>query len=78
MANLLLSCVDASIGKSGILPILNPKVNECDADLFSERKEKEKMTFDTKSKQLPVLFIGSSASYLNPDMKSWSIGTIHA
>ena len=38
----------------GIMPILNPKVNEKDADLFSERKEKEKLKFDTKSKKLLV------------------------
>ena len=53
-----------------------PKVNECDSDLFSERKEKE--TFDAKTKQLPVLFVGSYVNYLNSDMKSWSTGTIHA
>ena len=62
----------------GILPVLNPKTNERDSDLFSERKESEKKKFDTKSKQLPVLFIGSYVSYLNADLKSWSIGTIHA
>ena len=28
-----------------------PKVNECDSDLFSERKEKEKRIFDAKTKQ---------------------------
>ena len=61
----------------GILPVF-PKVNEHDADLFSERKEKEKRTFDAKTKQLPVLFVGGYVSYLNSDMKSWSIGTIHA
>ena len=61
----------------GVLPILNPKVNECDSDLFSERKESERKKFDTKSKQLLVLFIGSYVSYLNMDLKSWSIGTIH-
>ena len=55
-----------------------PKVNEHDADLFSERKEKEKRIFDAKTKQLPVLFVGSYVSYLNSDMRSWSIGTIHA
>ena len=55
-----------------------PKVNERDTDLFSERKEKEKRTFDAKTKQLPVLFVGGYVSYLNSDMKSWSIGTIHA
>ena len=55
-----------------------PKVNEHDADLFSKRKEKEKRTFDAKTKQLPVLFVGSYVSYLNSDMKSWSIGTVHA
>ena len=58
----------------GILPVLEPKTNECDSDLFSERKETEKKKFDTKSKQLPVLFIGSYVSYLNIDLKSWSIG----
>ena len=62
----------------GILPVLNPKTNECDTYLFSERKESEKKKFDTKSKQLPVLFIGSYVSYLNADLKSWSIGTIPA
>ena len=62
----------------GILPVLNPKTNEHDSDLFSERKESEKKKFDTKSKQLPVLFIGSYLSYLNADLKSLSIGTIRA
>ena len=61
----------------GILPVF-PKVNEHDANLFSERKEKEKRTFDAKTKQLPVLFVGGYVSYLNSDMKSWFIGTIHA
>ena len=42
------------------------------------RKEKEKRIFDAKTKQLPVLFVGSYASYLNSDMRSWSIGTVHA
>ena len=62
----------------GILPVLNPKINECDSDLFSERKESEKKKFDTKRKQLQVLFLGSYVSYLNVDLQSWSIGTIHA
>ena len=61
----------------GILPVFL-RVNEHDADLFSERKEKEKRTFDAKTKQLPVLLVGSYVSYLNNDMRSWSIGTIHA
>ena len=61
----------------GILPMF-PKVNEHDADLFSERKEREKRTFDVKSKCLPILFVGSYVSYLNSDMRSWSIGTVHA
>ena len=55
-----------------------PKVDERDADLFSERKEREKRTFDVKSKRLPILFVGSYVSYLNSDMRSWSIGTVHA
>ena len=62
----------------GILHVLNTKINEHDSDLFSERKESEKKKSDTKSKQLPVLCIGSYVSYLNTDLKSWSIGTIHA
>ena len=61
----------------GILPMF-PKVNERDSDLFSERKEKEERTFDAKTKQLPVLFVGSHVSYLNSDLRGWSIGTIHA
>ena len=60
------------------MPVLNPMVNKRDADLFSERKENEKKQFGTKSKQLPVLFIGSNVAYLNADLKNWSIGTIHA
>ena len=61
----------------GILPVLNHKTNERDSDLFSERKESEKRKFGIKSKQLPVLFIGSYVSYLNADLKSWSIGTMY-
>ena len=34
----------------GILPVLNPKINKRDSDLFSERKEREKRTFDSRSK----------------------------
>ena len=60
------------------MPVLDPKSNEWDSDLFAERKESEKKTFNVKSKELPVLFVGSYASYLNSDMKSWSIGTVHA
>ena len=55
-----------------------PKVNEHDSDLFSERKGKDERIFDTKTKQLPVLFVGSYLIYLNSDMRGWSIGTIHA
>ena len=62
----------------GIMPVLSPKASKRDADLFSERKENERKQFDTKSKQLPVLLIGSSMAYLNTDLKSWSMGTIHA
>ena len=39
---------------------------------------RKKNKFDIKSKQLPALFTGSNVSYLNADLKSWSIGTIHA
>ena len=53
----------------GILPMF-PTVNECDADLFSKRKEKEKRIFNAKTKQLPGLFVGSYVS--------WSIETVHA
>ena len=45
---------------------------------FQRGREKKKEFYDTKTKQLPVLFVGSYVSYLNSDMRSWSIGTIHA
>ena len=47
----------------GISPVLNPKTSEHDSDLFSERKESEKKTFDVRSQQLPVLFVGSYVNY---------------
>ena len=53
----------------GILPVLNLKTNKHDSDLFSKRKESEKKTFDIRTKQLPVLFIGSYVSYLNSDRR---------
>ena len=62
----------------GVMPELSSKVNERDSDLFSKRKEKDKMKFDTKSKQLQELFIGSNVAYLSTDLKSWSIGKVHA
>ena len=62
----------------GIIPILNPSVNKKDADLFQRGRKKKKIRFDPKNKQLPVLFIGSNVSYINTDLRSWSIGTIHA
>ena len=44
---------------------------------FQRGREKKKRIFDAKTKQLPVLFVGSYVSYLNSDMRSWSIGTVH-
>ena len=46
--------------------------------IYFQRGRKEKIIFDAKTKQLPVLFVGSYVSYLNSDMRSWSIGTVHA
>ena len=46
--------------------------------IYFQKGRKVKKRFDTKSKQLPVLFIGSYVSYLNAHLKSWSIVTIHA
>ena len=46
--------------------------------IYFQRGKKKKRTFDAKTKQLPVLFVGGYVSYLNSDMKIWSIGTIHA
>ena len=46
--------------------------------IYFQRGRKEKRIFDAKTKQLPVLFVGSYVSYLNSDMRSWSIGNVHA
>ena len=42
------------------------------------QRGRRKEIFDAKTKQLPVLFVSSYVSYLNSDMRSWSIRTIHA
>ena len=46
--------------------------------IYFQRGRKKKRIFDAKTKQLPVLFVSSYVSYLNSDMRSRSIGTIHA
>ena len=46
--------------------------------IYFQRGKKKKRIFKAKTKQLPVLFVGSYVSYLNSNMRSWSIGTVHA
>ena len=43
-------------------------------DKFSDRKDKEKEKFGTKhSRELKPLLVGSIVSYLNSDLKNWSV-----
>ena len=55
----------------GILPMLDKVTNNTYFDKFSDIKDKEKENFDTKhSRQLKPLLVGSTVSYLNPDLKT--------
>ena len=61
----------------GILPMIDKVTNNTYSDKFSERKDKEKEKFDMKhSRGLKTLPLGSTVSYLNPDLKTWSVGVI--
>ena len=61
----------------GILPMIDKVANNTYSNKFSDRKDKEKEKFDTKhSTELKPLFVGSIVSYLNSDLKTWSVGVI--
>ena len=61
----------------GILSMINKVTNNIYSDKFSDRKDKEKEKFDTKhSRELKPLLIGSTVSYLNSDLRTWSVGVI--
>ena len=59
----------------GILPMIDTNIvnsNEC-----MVWKDKEKEKFDDKHpKELKPLLVGSTVSYLNSDLKTWSVGVI--
>ena len=61
----------------GILPMLNKVTNNTYSDQFLGRKDKEKEKFDMKhSRELKPLLVGLTVSYLNPDLKTWSVGVV--
>ena len=61
----------------GILPMVAKVTNNIYSDEFSERKDKGKKKFDTKhSRELKPLLVGSTVSYINSDLKTWSVGVV--
>ena len=51
--------------------------NNMYSDKFSDRKDKEEEKFDMKhSRELKPLLEGSIMSYLNSDLKTWSVGVV--
>ena len=62
----------------GIIPMLNDS-SSCvsDANKLAERQKEEKDKFDVQKCELKLLIIGSVVSYLNADLKTWSVGKIH-
>ena len=59
----------------GILPMTD--TNTVNSDKFIVRKDKEKEKFDDKHpRELKPLLVGSTVSYLNLDLKTWSVGVI--
>ena len=49
-----------------------------DANKLAERRKEEKEKFDARHQcELKPLVIGSTVSFLNLDLKMWSIGRIH-
>ena len=59
----------------GILPMID--TNTVNSDKFVARKDKEKEKFDDKHpKELKPLLVGLTMSYLNSDLKTWSVGAI--
>ena len=73
--------LSSSIGRQfcGILPMIDKVTNKNYSDKFSDRKDKEKEKFDMKhSRELKPLFVGSTMSYLNSDLKIWNVGVVAA
>ena len=63
----------------GIIPMLNDS-NSCiaDANKLAERRKEEKEKFDARHQhELKPLIIGSTVSFLNSDLKMWSMGPIY-
>ena len=61
----------------GILPMIDKVTNNTYSNKFSDRNDKEKEKFDMKhSRELKPLLVGSIMSYLNTDLKTWSVGVI--
>ena len=63
----------------GIIPMLNDS-SSCisDANKLAERRKEEKEKFDAIHQcELKPLIIGSTVSFLNLDLKMWSMGLIH-
>ena len=59
----------------GILPMID--TNTVNSDKFIARKDKEKEKFDNRHpRELKPLLVGSTMSYLNSDLKTWSVGVI--
>ena len=49
-----------------------------DANKLAERRKEEKERFDARHQcKLKPLVIGSAISFLNSDLKMWSMGRIH-
>ena len=63
----------------GIMPMLSDS-SSCvsDANKLAERRKEEKEKFDARYQhELKPLVIGSIVSFLNSDLKMWSMGRIH-
>ena len=63
----------------GIMPTFNDS-SACvsGTNHLSERRKEEKEKFDARHQcQLKPLVIGSTVSFLNSDLKTWSVGRIH-
>ena len=59
----------------GILPMID--TNTVNSDKFIVRKDQEKEMFDDKHpRELKPLLVGSTMSYLNSDLKTWSVGVV--
>ena len=50
--------------------------NDVYSDKFSDRKLKEKEKFDKHSRTLKPLTLNTTVSYLNADLKTWSVGSV--